>query len=175
MNTKVRLGLAAVVIVGVVGYHILFVDDAEVLRFNDTLVEYSNRAVRSDEAFFKELEKYTDGQQVNVQILEKRRDSFAKSAARNRGEINKMAVPDCEFCRRFHASVLKFIDGKIRIAEGLKGVVQIVEANNPGGEVETAKIGSLIGTLLIQDEQLYTVVGNEQQNLAREYGLKMKK
>ena len=168
-----RIALIVVVAGGIVGYRILFVDTDEVIGFNDTVVDVVEKADAGFHPFVAELEKYSEGGSVDVEMLTQIRDSLESNLTRNRNRLQSVEIPEDEICQGFHAACVAYVDNSMTIAEKYKEVIEYISAHNPGDKENSDAVDELLDDLITKDQELLQAIGQHQEKMAKEFDIKL--
>lgn len=169
----IRIGIFAVVLVGVLGYRILFVDSNEVINFNDKLVGIMSKSDLRYKDFLGILDAYHEGQKVDADAMTQARTTMEENIRKDLDQVSQMAVPDDEVCKEFHGTCKSYIENSLNVTDMYKEVVAYISTHNPGGEEDFAKVDAITQAVLAKDEQLMKAVGQCQRQMADKFDFKL--
>ncbi|MBN1672488.1 MAG: hypothetical protein JXR37_15715 [Kiritimatiellae bacterium] len=170
----IRLVIAAVVVAGVVGYRLLFVDTDEVVRFNDKLVDMVAQADKRFETLGGNLRQYSMGQAVDVAQMSQARDNVEKKVRQDLTALQQAKVPDNALCKEFHTTCVQYVENSISVAETYKDVIAHIAAHNPGEQTDRDTVDGLLAEVIAKDQALFKAVGVAQKKLATKFDFKLK-
>ena len=169
-----RIGVFVAVVAAVVGYRVFFADSDEVREFNDTLVDMVSQADSRFKPFMEHLRRYSEGQEVTVELAAKARDELEKSIRGDRDLLKRIEMPDDELCREFHGGCVEYVENSLQLVEKYKEVIDYMSEHNPGAEADVDAVDALIADLIDKDEKLFDVVAQRQKRLAEKFGFELK-
>ena len=168
-----RVAIAVVVVLGVVGFRVFFVDSNEVRRFNDKLVDTVGQANSRFEPFERHLVRYFEGAEVNVELMAQARDDLERNIKGDHDLLKQMTVPEDELCGEFHSGCLAYVENSVQLVEKYKEAIDYISKHNPGNEADVNAVGSLLAKLATKDGELLQSVSECQQRMAKEYDFKL--
>ena len=172
-SVGVRLGVAAVVIIGVMGYKAFFVDSDEVVRFNDRLVDMIGRYDAKFTQFGSYVEAYSNGDKVDVAQMTATNERLAKSVKSDRDVLKFMTVPDDEVCKEFHAACAAYVENSVKFLEANGKIIDHVSEHNPAGEGDSEVVNALLAEPIADDERLFDAVTMCQRKMAERFDFKL--
>ncbi len=168
-NIGARVAIFAVIIVGFIGYRFFFVDDTEVMGFNDALVD----VVGSSDSHFKPVtrhyDQYFEGKEIDIPAMTRAQEALEKNISADLEKLKSMAVPNDDLCKEFHGVCLSYVENSWQIAQKYKEVIDFISKNNPGTEANFEEAFGILNELIVKDGQLFNKSINCQKRMADKF------
>jgi hypothetical protein len=169
-----RIVIAVVVVLGILGYNLFFVDSGEVGKFSDKLVDTVAQANSRFEPFSGHLQRYFEGAEVNVELMAQARDDLEKNIKGDHDLLKQITVPEDELCGEFHSGCLAYVENSVQLVEKYKEAIDYISKHNPGNEADVKAVAVLLARLGARDEELLEDVGESQKKMAKKFDLTLK-
>ncbi len=166
--------IVGLVIAGFIGYGAYSSHQTDqVLEYNDLAVELTDDM---DEEFISVMDHvaiYAEGEQVDVGQARTRLDAAISSSKATMVQLRQADVPDHSECHDLHEVVLQYAENTVAMLETWDGLLDYIEAHNPGTDADIDHVATAIEPGIQKDERLLQQFIDRQQVMADAHGFEL--
>ena len=170
----IRIAIIVLVIAGVAGYKLLFVDSNEVGNFNDELVEVLEQSDARFQKLSAYLDRYGDGKKVNIEAMRAQRKELVARVNYDLQKLGKTKSPDDELCKDLHRTCVAYVNNSLDMANKYEEVIAYMSQHNPGKEADFAATIKLLQPLIEKDQEALAATIAAQKRLVKKFDLKIR-
>ncbi len=168
-----KFGIVILILVLGVGYKIFFVDSDEVINFNNTLVELSEKSDEKYKPFNEMFAAYYDEKEIDIKKLSDLRDTLESELSNDLQSIKDLQVPDDELCKDFHKEFVAYHKNSVEIARKYTEVLAYAAKHNPPAEKDVEAVDKILkGPQEIEDLILKNIE-ELQERMAKKFDLEI--